>query len=191
MSHSKFKECVNVNNVDQGQIILAAQQMVQKAQVAVTSVAGTSVALVSKSEFNIPLNNQISSSSNPISGSNVIKQPIQPKIPNFALTNDNSSESSELIKIGLPYPNNLRVEKRSETSLLVKWDAPTAAISLNQSVDGDNITGSFDPNEIILLQGYNIYLNHEHHSVTNASEDRVAILENIELSVVCFEFNLK
>jgi hypothetical protein len=96
---------------------------------------------------------------------------------------DNMDDSST-IKIGLPYPNNLKVEKRSETSLLVSWDPPTAPLPINQSIDTDNLY-VYDLNEqMVNVQTYNLYLNHELHSVISGMDDRIAILEGIDLSVV-------
>lgn len=92
--------------------------------------------------------------------------------------------SDTSIKIGLPYPNNLKVEKFSEKSVIVTWDPPSAPISLSQSIDGENLTGTFDMNEMNIIQSYNVYLNHDLYVVVNISEDRVVIIDDVDLSLV-------
>jgi hypothetical protein len=97
---------------------------------------------------------------------------------------ENLSEPSA-IKIGLPYPQNLRIEKRSDSSFIVTWEPPTAPIS-NQSIDNDNLSvpASFHDSSEIIIQSYKVYLNHEIYSVINAEEDLMVLVENVDLSVV-------
>lgn len=91
------------------------------------------------------------------------------------------SSSSQMNKQGLPYPNNLKVEKRSESSLVVTWDPPTAPLPINQSIDVDNLS---DLNEqLVTVQSYNLFLNNELRSVISGMDDRVAILDEIDLAV--------
>jgi hypothetical protein len=97
--------------------------------------------------------------------------------------------SDAAIKIGLPYPNNLKVEKFSDKSVIVTWDPPSAPISLSQSIDGENLTGTYDMNEMNILQNYSLYLNHELYTVLNIAEDRVVIIDDVDLSVVSLFFN--
>ena len=159
LTHPKFNECMRQANVDPGQIMLMAQQTIQKIQAA-----------------NAEMNAQLLAS-------NIVALPgITNKISNL-IPNLNEDLDESSIKIGLPYPNNLKVEKRSETSLLVTWDPPTAP--LNQSTDGENLGGTFDLSESNLsIQSYNLYLNHELYRVINANEDLIAVLNDIDLSMV-------
>jgi hypothetical protein len=99
-----------------------------------------------------------------------------------AAASSQSSINEPQIKIGLPYPNNLRVEKRSETSLTVTWDPPTAPLPINQSVDVENIN---DLNEqLVNVQCYNLFLNNELRCVISGMDERLAILDDIDLGVV-------
>lgn len=97
-------------------------------------------------------------------------------------SNPSESNDESQVKIGLPYPNNIKVEKRSETSLIVSWDPPTAPLPINQSIDVDNL---YDLNEqLVSVQSYNLYLNNELRSVLSGVEERVAILDDVDLTVV-------
>ena len=112
------------------------------------------------------------------------------KIDNKISTIPNSFDDANdaAIKIGLPYPNNLKVEKFSDKSVIVTWDPPSAPISLSQSIDGENLTGTYDMNEMNILQNYSVYLNHELYTVLNIAEDRVVIIDDVDLSVVSLYF---
>lgn len=107
------------------------------------------------------------------------KQTIVPKSDKQYLS-DASLEDK--IKIGLPYPNNLRVEKRSEKSLLIYWDRPSAPLSFDQSIDSDyNPISDFNGN--IEVAYYNLFLNNELHSVINGNDEQIAVIDDIDLSV--------
>lgn len=92
-----------------------------------------------------------------------------------------SGSTSQLAKQGLPYPNNMKVEKRSETSLMVTWDPPTAPLPINQSIDVDNLS---DLNEqLVTVQTYNLFLNNELRGVISGLDERVAVLDDVDLTV--------
>jgi hypothetical protein len=93
--------------------------------------------------------------------------------------------NSASIKIGLPYPNNLKVEKQSENQVLVSWDPPTAPLSLNQSIESDILPPTESTSEqVIQIQTYNVFLNNELHNSINGIEERISMLKNINLTVV-------
>ncbi|CAF0705935.1 unnamed protein product [Brachionus calyciflorus] len=95
------------------------------------------------------------------------------------------SKNDEIVKIGLPYPSNLKVEKRSDKSIFICWDAPTAPLPLDQSIENDtqNNNNNNDLKQNVEVTFYNLYLNNELHSVVNGNDDRIAIFENIDLTV--------
>lgn len=161
--NSKFKECANLSNIDAGQIILAAQQVIQKAPAQKEKVEPTSSAVTLPTVPTTTTQNQAKNALIP------------------AKYIDELSEST--VKIGLPYPYNIKIEKRSDTSFLVRWEAPTAAISLNQSIDCDQNDVNIDTSDP-KVQSYSIYLNHEIYTMINASEETYALVENADLSVV-------
>jgi hypothetical protein len=101
------------------------------------------------------------------------------KAPNLAEIYDDASAPPKQI---LPYPHNLRVEKKSDTSIQVSWDPPTAPLSLNQSIEHDG--GSSDlVDHTMIIQTYNIFLNNELKNALNGSEDRTLVLNDIDFSV--------
>jgi hypothetical protein len=102
--------------------------------------------------------------------------------------NNNDYDDGSLVKIGLPYPSNLRAEKMSENSLLVRWDPPTTPISLNQSIDIENLNASTFDEQIISIQNYNLFLNHDLHSVLYGGDECAAIVEDIDLNTVNCKF---
>jgi len=73
----------------------------------------------------------------------------------------------------------------------VSWDPPTAPISLNQSIDCEQLLQSTLNGESTIvadmsafkLQSYNVYLNHEIYMVINANEERCVLLEDVDLNV--------
>lgn len=121
----------------------------------------------------------------------------QPAIPPQSLSKSNLIPSNYLhdvsetgaVKIGLPYPSNIKIEKQSETSFIVTWDPPAAPISLNQSIDCEQSPSlSSAPNStgdesLIKVQTYNLYLNHEIYTVINATEEPMVLVENVDLNV--------
>lgn len=86
------------------------------------------------------------------------------------------------VKIGLPYPNNLRVEKRTEKSLLIYWDPPSAPLPIDQPLDADYNPVN-DLNINIQVAYYNLFLNNELHSVINGNDEQIAVIDDIDLSV--------
>lgn len=170
----KFNECLSYYDLNAAQFISAAQDVIQKLQIPVVAA---------KSDISAPLSVLAPKQTVLAKPSNHHEKLM---LPNPTDNVDDLSSSS--VRIGLPYPNNLKVEKRSETSLLASWDPPTAPLSLSQSIDGDSLCAiTYDLNEqAINVQSYNLYLNHEIHSVINGNEDRVAVLEDIDLTMVIF-----
>ena len=164
MSHPKFKECANLSSIDAGQIILAAQQIIHK----------------TKSDAPNPIMLPIIPSVTSVSTA-TCKQAKSLLLNSFI---DNISEPS--IKIGLPYPSNLKIEKRTETSVFVSWDGPTAAISLNQSIDNESLATTLQDANEVSFQSYNIFLNHEIYAVINASEELSLLIDNVDLNVVSY-----
>ena len=160
----KFKECANLCSIDAGQIILAAQQVIQKAPAQKEKPETPSSAVTLPA---VPTQQQQQQQS---------KNSLIP----IAKYIDELSEST--VKIGLPYPHNIKIEKRSDTSFVIRWEAPTAAISLNQSIDCDQNDASIDTCDP-KIQSYNIYLNHEIYTMINATEETIALVEDVDLSV--------
>lgn len=183
-------------------MILATQQIVQKLQVPVVTkydetTQTSSMTTVTVATSTIAINTSTVSTM-------TIAVPVQPTPTNVQVSKQLSTTTvtklekintvpnsfddvtDASIKIGLPYPNGLKVEKFSEKSVIVTWDAPSAPISLSQSIDGENLSGTFDMSEMNILQSYNVYLNHELYTVVNVAEDRVVIVDDVDLSIVCF-----
>ena len=141
---------------------MTAQQLIEKLQQTVTELEANSSALIAQ--------NQIKSSSAVI-------------LPNLGdiLPIENSST---IAKAYLPYPSNLKVEKQSETLILVSWDPPTAPLSFNQSIEGDNYLSTDSNDQTIAIQTYNIFLNNELYSTISGNEERVTILKDVDLNNV-------
>lgn len=207
LAHAKLKDCANLA-ADFGQIMIAAQQTIQKLDVKPpvkydettqtnlmnTVTVATSTIAISTVSVGVmttnttqpppPLSSTTTTSmQQPISSTTIIAN--APKLTTTTTTYDDGSDTS--IKIGLPYPNNLKVEKFSEKSVIVTWDAPNAPISLSQSIDGEIMTSGVTYNEfseINNIQNYNVYLNHELYTMVNLAEDRVVIIDDVDFSVV-------
>lgn len=190
MSHIKFNECLAYYNLDASLLAVTAQQLLQKLKSLPTSTsldqqqissavgASTSSLTQSKSQKLDTINggNKTTGVGAAVPGG-ILMLPQNPLEP----ASSTSSINEPQIKLGLPYPNNMKVEKRSETSLLVTWDPPTAPLSINQSIDVDNLS---DINEqLVNVQSYNLFLNNELRSVISSMDDRVAILDEIDLGV--------
>lgn len=214
LSNSKFNDCLIEYNLNGGQIMLAAQFLIENIQPIKpeTSSVGVNTSTAPTTTIGVNTITQTTSMTSIASRQIVVAKSVQSlasgnnNIDNLSNNNTNlatDNESNTAIKIGLPYPHNLRVERLGENSILVKWDPPTAAISsLNQSIDStDNMNHSvsqFDlNNDAQMVQGvsnvqtYNLYLNNELHSVINGGEECAAIIEEVDLSTVsCFEFIL-
>ncbi len=171
LSNPKFKECANLSGLDAGQIILVAQQLLAK---------------VSSQPTNTKVVATVDASTSPI-----ITQ-AKPKNSLIPVNHDDDLNESK-VKIGLPYPSNIKIEKRNDTSFLVSWDPPTAPISLNQSIDCEQLqhqqstlnseSTSVADTSAFKLQSYNIYLNHEVYTMINANEERAVIVEDVDLNM--------
>lgn len=182
LSHSKFSECLANYNLDASQLAVIAQQYVQKVNATPPQVATvtTSTTTISPQMASTGINTDITGVAPPTQ----VAKPVTSKSANIDKLIQEVLEDGSSIKIGLPYPNNLKVEKRSETSLLVSWDPPTAPLPINQSIDAENLY-AYDINEqVVNVQKYNLFLNHELHNVINGTDERIAILEDIDLSGV-------
>ncbi len=143
-------------NLDAGHVFLSAQELIDN--------------------LKQTLNDFESNALNQSKSSNVL-----PNLGDVLPTEINSAS----IKLGLPYPNNLKVEKQSENQVLVSWDPPTAPLSLNQSIESDILPPAESTSEqVIQIQTYNVFLNNELHSSMNGNEERISILKNINLTVV-------
>lgn len=201
MSHPKFNECLAYYNLDASLLAVTAQQLLQKLNSLPTSTSLDHHQLISSaisgSTGSLTLSksqklDQNGSKSGGVGGILTLPQkPLEPASsqssindpppPPGGTTGLVGSSSSQMNKQGLPYPNNLKVEKRSESSLLVTWDPPTAPLPINQSIDVDNLS---DLNEqLVTVQSYNLFINNELRSVISGMDDRVAVLDDIDLTV--------
>ncbi len=161
LNNSQINECLQSYKLDIGPILVSLQQTIKKLEEKQTQIESE------KAQALASLSKQLQATTKEVPG-----VPIQ--------TEDKHSAQ---IKVGLPYPNNLRLEKQSDTSLLAKWDPPTAPISLNQSIEFENYNGTVDSVEQILnIQFYNVYLNNELYCVINEAEERKALLERIDFN---------
>ncbi len=147
-------------NLDAGHVFLSAQELIENLKQTLNDF-----------EANALKQNQVKSSN--------------------ALTNLGDVLSTEInatsVKIGVPYPNNLKVEKQTDNQILVSWDAPTAPLSLNQSIESDNLPSNEAAHEqTVHIQTYNVYLNNELYISINGQDERICILKNIDLTIVSF-----
>lgn len=158
LNNSKFGECLVQQNLDAGHVFLSAQELIENLKQNLKDL-----------EANALKQNQTKSSN------------ILPNLGDVLPAEINSTS----IKIGLPYPNNLKVEKQSDNQILVSWDPPTAPLSLNQSIESDSLPLTEIANEqVVQIQTYNIFLNNELYSSINGNEERISILKNIDLTIV-------
>ena len=146
-------------NLDAGHVFLSAQELIENLQ-----------SMLNDLETRLNTQNQTKSST--------------ALLPNLGdiLPNEISSTS---IKIGLPYPSNLKVEKQSDTQILVNWEPPTAPLSLNQSIESDNLVSTEATSEqIIQIQTYNVFLNHELYKSLSGVEERIVVIKDVNLNIV-------
>jgi hypothetical protein len=88
------------------------------------------------------------------------------------------------LKLGLPYPSNIRIDKRSDSSCTVAWDPPAAPISISQSIDCEQpLGGEVAAGDMVKVQTYSVYLNHELYAVVGASEECAVLVEGVDLAV--------
>jgi hypothetical protein len=179
--------------VNGGQIMLAAQHLLEQSQPIKPEMFEMGVNTQTPELVTIGVNTvaqqQAQASTSMSSTSIASRQIVMAKsVHSLASAADlGIDESGGGVRIGLPYPSNLRVEKMSEMSLLVRWDPPTAPISLNQSIEFDNLNNpAFDPNDqaVATIQSYNLYLNNELHSMINGNDECAAIIDGIDLNSV-------
>ena len=174
--------------------MLAAQNLLENAQPIKPDTANIGVNTMSVSTTTIGVNTLTQTPSmSSIASRQIVVAKSGHSLASADLLDDGTGShgsGSTMVKIGLPYPSNLRVEKVSEMSLLIRWDPPTAAISLNQSLDFENLNNpQFDSNEqVVNVLNYNLYLNNELHSVINGNDECAAIIEDIDLNTVYEHF---
>lgn len=184
MSHVKFNECLAYYNLDASLLAVTAQQLLQKLKSLPTSTSLDQQQISSAAAMGASTGSLTQSKSQKLDAVNGGNKPGGIlMLPQNVLepASSTSSINEPQIKLGLPYPNNMKVEKRSETSLLVTWDPPTAPLSINQSIDVDNLS---DINEqLVNVQSYNLFLNNELRSVISSMDERVAVLDEIDLGV--------
>ena len=151
--------------MDAGSVFMTAQEVIGKLQQTVTSLETSSSALAV---------------SNP-----AVKPAAVSLLPNLGDILPSESISAQ-VKPSMSFPNSLKVEKQSDTLILVSWDGPTAPLSFNQSIDSDNIVMDNTSDQVISVQTYNVFLNHELLMAVNGIDERVAVLNNVDLSIVSF-----
>jgi hypothetical protein len=112
------------------------------------------------------------------------KQPTVPKVSNDKAANlAENFEDANVPKPILPYPHNLRVEKKSDKSIQISWDPPTAPLPLYQSIEHDAGSSSDLVDHNMIIQNYNIFLNNELKNALNGNEDRLVVLNDIDFSI--------
>lgn len=145
-------------NLDAGHVFLSAQELIENLKQTLNDF-----------EANALKQNQVKSSN------------ALPNLGDVLSTEINAAS----VKIGVPYPNNLKVEKESDNQILVSWDPPTAPLSLNQSIESDNLPLNEAAHEqTVHIQTYNVYLNNELYISLNGQDERICILKNIDLTIV-------
>ena len=78
-----------------------------------------------------------------------------------------------------PYPINLKVEKlqNSQSSIIISWDTPPI-IPIT-----DNNSKTYDLSEQLIVN-YQIYLNHELHSLIKPNQNRSLVIDKIDFNKV-------
>ncbi len=78
-----------------------------------------------------------------------------------------------------PYPINLKVEKieNSQSSIIISWDTPPI-IPIS-----DNNSKTSDLSEQLIVN-YQIYLNHELHSLIKPNQNRSLVIDKIDFNKV-------
>lgn len=192
ITNAKFNECLSYYNINASELAITAQQLLQKLNSLPTSQSGEQTLIQQQQSHGLSQSKSQKLDSVLKSTSSLVL-PQNPPAPSDVATATNNEITSQSVqpqqaatqqqnKVGLPYPSNLKVEKRSEASLLVTWDPPTAPLPISQSIDVDNLA---DLNEqLITVQCYNLYLNNELRCVISGIDDRVAVLDDIDLNMV-------
>lgn len=178
----KFNDCLTYYNLDASLLAVTAQQLLKKISSLPTSSSLDQQQITSAAAATSTGPGLTQSKSQKLDGGKGIL--LLPQNPLEPASSTSSINEPSTIRIGMPYPNNLKVEKRSETSLLVTWDPPTAPLSINQSLDVDNLSELNE--QLVSVQTYNLYLNNELRSVISGMDERIAILDDIDLTMVIY-----
>lgn len=161
LTNKKFSEWLNYYKLDAGQLIIAAQQA------SVKTISTVSTATITTSDLLPP----------------VTLPPTKPTVNPNDITKQYLTDNTQGPKFGVPYPNNLRLEKKSDRSILVNWDPPTAPLGQTQSIDYDN--NFVDVKEqVVNVQTYNLFLNNDIYKSINGNQPLSILIQDIDLNAV-------
>jgi hypothetical protein len=168
LSNPKFNDYATQFKIDIGEMMLTAQKTIQ--QLNTINEQMVKDLEVAKQQV--------------IQAQAVTKVVKQPPIPNNV-----KQPSKDVINkpfVPIAFPNNLKIDKKSERSVIVTWDPPTIPLPSDQQLEGNvaNLPINVDQTVPVVILNYNIYLNHELYAVVGGTSERLTTIEDVDMQIV-------